>query len=65
MDDSKTRAFARRRMLQGAGGLIAAATLSTAPLTAAQSAKGYLTAGLAVGIVAAVGAAVVLLLTIA
>jgi 2-methylcitrate dehydratase PrpD len=39
VDDSKTRAFARRRMLQGAGGLIAAATLSTAPLSAAQSAS--------------------------
>ncbi len=36
MDDSKIRAFARRRMLQGAGGLIAAATLPAAPLSAAQ-----------------------------
>ena len=37
MDDSKIRAFARRRMLQGAGGLLAAATLPAAPLSAAQS----------------------------
>jgi len=36
VDDSKIRAFARRRMLQGAGGLIAAATLPAAPLSAAQ-----------------------------
>src|SRR5687768_813108 len=36
--DPKTRAFARRRMLQGAGGLIAAATLPAGPLAAAQPA---------------------------
>ncbi len=39
MDDSKKRGFVRRRMLQGAGGLIAAAALPSAPLTAAQSAN--------------------------
>ena len=38
VDDSKKRGFVRRRMLQGAGGLIAAAALPSAPLTAAQSA---------------------------
>ena len=38
MDDPKTRAFARRRMLQGAGGLIAAASLPVPPLAAAQAA---------------------------
>jgi 2-methylcitrate dehydratase PrpD len=38
VDDSKKRGFVRRRMLQGAGGLIAAAALPAASLTAAQSA---------------------------
>jgi len=38
VDDPKTRAFARRRMLQGAGGLIAAASLPVPPLAAAQAA---------------------------
>jgi 2-methylcitrate dehydratase PrpD len=35
VDDSKKRGFVRRRMLQGAGGLIAAAALPAGPLAAA------------------------------
>ena len=39
VDEAKKRGFVRRRMLQGAGGLIAAAAIPSAPLTAAQSAN--------------------------
>jgi len=39
VDEAKKRGFVRRRMLQGAGGLIAAAALPTAPLKAAQPAS--------------------------
>ena len=38
VDDSKKRGFVRRRMLQGAGGLIAAAALPAAPLATAHAA---------------------------
>jgi 2-methylcitrate dehydratase PrpD len=37
VDDSKKREFPRRRMLQGAGGLIAAAALPGAPVSGAQT----------------------------
>ena len=39
MVQSKKSGFVRRRMLQGAGGLIAAAALPAAPIRAAQSAS--------------------------
>jgi 2-methylcitrate dehydratase PrpD len=38
VDDSKKRGFVRRRVLQGAGGVIAAAALPSTPLAAAQTA---------------------------
>src|SRR5262245_30759486 len=39
VDETKKRGVARRRMLQGAGGLIAAAALPTGPIAAAESAS--------------------------
>jgi 2-methylcitrate dehydratase PrpD len=45
VDDSKKRGFVRRRVLQGAGGVIAAAALPTPPLAAAQAANAPARAG--------------------